>query len=219
MNLYPLMLDLTGRLTVVVGGGPVAVRKAAGLLQSGSWVRMVCPDTNRSGLAAGDGALANDARLSWVAEPYRIQHLEGASLVFAAATPQVNAQVVADARNRRIWVNSADDPETGDFCIPAVVRRGELVIAVGTGGVAPAAARNLRDMLDKQFDDAWATWLEIHRELRPIIFQTVGDRNKRRLLFDRLADLAWLAQIRAQGSDAVRAAMRQVVEEATADRI
>jgi precorrin-2 dehydrogenase/sirohydrochlorin ferrochelatase len=148
-----------------------------------------------------------------VAEPYRIEHLDGASLVFAAATPEVNAHVVADARARRIWVNSADDPESGDFFTPAIVRRGELVIAVGTGGAAPGAARLVRDMLDSQFDEAWAIWLEIQRELRPIILQTVGDRDRRRALFDRLADSMWLPQIRVQGRDAVRAAMRQVVEE------
>jgi precorrin-2 dehydrogenase / sirohydrochlorin ferrochelatase len=210
MNLYPLMLDLVDRLTVVIGGGPVAVRKAAGLLGAGARVRMVCPDLKGIGPA---GEFNGEERVERVSEEYCSEHLDGAVLVFAAATPEVNAQVVADAKARRIWVNSADDPQTGDFFIPAVARRGELVIAVGTGGAAPAAASYVRDLLDKQFDDSWAIWLEIQRELRPIILQTVGDRDKRRMLFDRLADPAWLPQIRAQGRDTVRAAMRQVVEE------
>jgi precorrin-2 dehydrogenase / sirohydrochlorin ferrochelatase len=204
------MLDLADRQTVVIGGGRVAMRKAAGLLQAGARVRMVCPDAITAA-AGGDDGLFREARFCRVTERYRIEHLEGASLVFAAATPDVNAHVVADARASRIWVNSADDPQTGDFFIPAVVRRGELLIAIGTSGAAPAAARNVRDMLDKQFDEAWAIWLEIHRELRPIILQTVGDQDKRRMLIDRLADLAWLSQIRTQGRDAVRAAMLETV--------
>jgi siroheme synthase-like protein len=210
MNLYPLMLDLTDRLTVVIGGGPVAVRKAAGLLQTGALVRMVCPDADSLRLA---GEFSVESRLDRVGEAYRSEHLDGAVLVFAAATPEVNAHVVADARARRIWVNSADNPETGDFFIPAAVRRGDLLIAVGTGGSSPAVAKRACEMLDKQFDEAWAIWLEILRELRPIILQTVGDRERRRMLFDRLADSTWLPRIRAQGRDVVRAAMRQVVEE------
>jgi siroheme synthase-like protein len=210
MNLYPLMLDLTDRLTVVIGGGPVAVRKVVGLLRAGARVRMVCPDAEGTGLA---GQFSNDERVERVSEEYRSELLDGAVLVFAAATPEVNAQVVADARARRTWVNSADDPQTGDFFTPAVARQGDLVIAVGTGGAAPAAAGHVRDLLVRQFDESWAIWLEIQRELRPIILKTVGDRDKRRMLFDRLADLTWLPQIRALGRDAVRAVMRQVVEE------
>jgi precorrin-2 dehydrogenase/sirohydrochlorin ferrochelatase len=211
MKQYPLMLDLADRLTVVVGGGPVAARKAASLLQVGAWVRMICPDASDADLAGDDGDPSTQARLSRVAEPYRTEHIENATLVFAAATPEVNARVVVDAQARRIWVNSADDPETGNFSTPAVVRRGELVIAVGA---APAAARNVRDMLDAQFDDAWSIWLEIQRELRPAVLSAVCDREKRRIIFDRLADLAWLPRIRLEGDDAVRAAMRRVVEEA-----
>jgi precorrin-2 dehydrogenase / sirohydrochlorin ferrochelatase len=209
MNQYPLMLNLADKLTVVIGGGPIAVRKTDGMLQAGAQVRMVCPDGTSCGFA---DEVESSGRLIRVTEAYRIEHLEGATLVFAAATPEVNARVVADSRARGIWVNSADDPETGDFFTPASVRRGDLLIAVGTGGCAPAVARQVRDMLDDQFDEAWAIWLEIHRELRPIILRTVGNSDRRRL-FERLADLTWLPQIREHGPEAVRAAMRRVVEE------
>src|SRR5262249_2220837 len=144
-------------------------------------------------------------------EPYHPAHLDGATLVFAAATAEVNRMVVADARSRGVWVNSATEPETGDFFTPATIRRGDLTLALTTAGLAPAPTRSLRRCLESQFDDALANWVALLAELRPIIQARVTDATRRRLLWERLCDETWLARLRADYIDLVRSEMMAVV--------
>jgi precorrin-2 dehydrogenase/sirohydrochlorin ferrochelatase len=197
--MFPLLLNLTGRLGVVVGGGPVGRRKAGALRAAGARVRLVCLEPCPAGEA--------DALLDWRAEPYRAGHLAGAALAFAAGPAGLNARVVADARARGVWVNSATDPGAGDFLTPAVVRRGGLVVAVSTGAAAPALARALRRQLDDQFDDAFAAWVALLAELRPVVLGRVADPQRRRALFERLAERGWLERLRREGVEVVRAGM------------
>src|SRR5260370_2330126 len=163
----PLFLNLTNRLCVVVGGGSVGQRKMTALLESGASVRLVCLESRPPHLAV--------PRLQWLAQPYSAEHLDGATLVFAAATPEVDQQVVRDAQGRGLWVNTADDPGKGDFFVPAMVRRGDFVLAIITRGAAPALAQAVRSNLGGQFDEAFGRWAALLRELRPIVLSTVTD--------------------------------------------
>ena len=144
---YPVFLDLTAMPTLVVGAGPVAARKAAGLLTAGAHVLLVAPDVGAEVDAlAGDPQVAE--RLMVKVGRYEPADLDSVHLVITATNdPEVNASVAADARDRGVLVNSADDPANCTFILPAIARRGRITVAVSSGGASPALAQHVRDRI------------------------------------------------------------------------
>jgi len=141
---YPVVLDLTGRPCLVVGGGTVALRKVAGLVEAGARVTVVSPSLTPALLR-----LAAEAPLRWQPREYAQGDAAGFTLVMVATDDRaVNAAVAAECRERGIWVNCADDPARCDFILPSVLRRGAVTVAVSTGGRSPTLARLLREDLD-----------------------------------------------------------------------
>lgn len=144
MGWYPVTLDLAGRRCVVIGGGAVAERKVKGLLIADASITVISP-----ALTPGLAALAAVNRVVHVARRYRAGDLRAAALAFATTGDvAVNAAVSREGRRRGILVNAADDPANCDFILPSVLRRGDLTVAVSTGGAAPALARSVREGLE-----------------------------------------------------------------------
>ena len=157
MSEFPIVFHLQGRLCVIVGGGPVGIRKARALCRAGARVRLIAPPAGRPELAA----------VEVIDRPYRQGDLAGAFLAFAATDDrQVNDAVAAEARAAGIPVNVADAPEEGDFSLPAQLRRGALTVAVSTGGRSPDLAALVRDRLAGVLGPEWAIVLEIAAALR-----------------------------------------------------
>jgi len=157
-QLYPVGLVVAGKRCVVVGGGTVAARKAAGLVEAGADVVVVAPE-----ISVEIRALPVE-----VAErPYREGDLDLAWLAIAATNdPEVNRRVHADGRARRVWVNAADDPEACAFTLPAVLRQGPVTVAVSTGGHSPALAGWLRDQIAGWLGPETAQLAELLSEAR-----------------------------------------------------
>ncbi len=202
---YPVVLDLSGRRAVVVGGGEVALRKARALAEAGARVRVVAPDFLP--------AFGEDGRLECVAARYEKRHLEGARVVVAATDDEaVNRQAASDARASGILVNVVDRPELCDFIVPAQVRRGDLLIAIATGGAAPALAKRLRERLEQEFGPEYAVLLEALREVREDMKKRNVAPDLRRRIFERLAedDIVYAAR---RGADALRQAIEQAMAE------
>jgi precorrin-2 dehydrogenase/sirohydrochlorin ferrochelatase len=207
--MFPVFLNLTGRQCAVIGGGPVGRRKAAALLQAGALVRLVCLEARPPEQRAPG--------LDWFQEPYQARHLDGVSLVFAAATADVNQAVAADARHRAIWINVAHEPHLGDFFVPAAIHRGDFTLAISTGGAAPALARNVRSMLEYQFDVTFAEWVAVLGELRPLVLTRIADPDKRRTLLRQFCKWEWLDALRMEGRHAVRLAMEAEIQALAGD--
>jgi siroheme synthase-like protein len=169
MDYYPVFLDVSRRRCVVIGGGSVAQRRVEGLLAAGAKVTVVSPVIT--------GALANlvaQGAVRHVARAYEPGDLAGCNLAFVATDDrEVNESIFSEARLRGVWINSADDPENCDFILPAVVRRGELSVAISTGGASPATTRAIREELDTYFTPDYARLVRIAGEVR----QELKDRS------------------------------------------
>src|SRR5437867_2267777 len=158
MGFYPVFLELAGRRCLVVGGGLVAERRVHGLLAANAAVTVVSP-----ALTPALGALASGGQIRHDRRSFEPGDLDGVDLAFAATDRgEVNAALSLAARARGVWVNAADDPAHCTFILPAVVRRGELSVAVSTGGTSPALGRAIREALER-----YLTAARRRRRLRP----------------------------------------------------
>ncbi len=158
---YPVLLDLTGRLAVVVGERAVADGKVEGLLEGGAAGVLVLAEGPEARLAR----LAEDDRVLVERRPWRPEDLERAAIVIGSPGPDA-AELARAARRAGALVNVVDDVPNCDVAAPAVVRRGELLLTVSTGGRSPTLARRLREDLERRFGPEWAVVVEVLGEVR-----------------------------------------------------
>jgi precorrin-2 dehydrogenase/sirohydrochlorin ferrochelatase len=165
--LFPMFVKLDRRKVVVVGAGRIAIQKLESLLQAGADVQVVAPEA-----AEEIQELARSGSLSWTQSEFNNEHLAGALLVIAATgDPAVNELVYQAAQEQGVLCNSVDEPERCDFYYPAVVRRGDLQIAISTAGKSPALAQRLRKELEEQFDSSYISWLNWLGRVRELLFR------------------------------------------------
>ena len=207
MSGYPIILTgLSAGRCVVVGGGTVAARKAEGLVAAGARPVVISPE-----LGHELQELAAAGRVEPIRRSYRAGDLAGASLAVAAAGERaVNVAVAQEARERGIPVNVVDDPVLCTFYAPAVIRRGDVLIAISTGGQAPALARRLREILEGTVDPAYGELASLLAELRPRVLEQVA-RPSQPAVWDRLLDGELLDTLRTEGMARARERAEQIV--------
>jgi precorrin-2 dehydrogenase / sirohydrochlorin ferrochelatase len=152
---YPIFLDLRGRPVLVVGAGPVGLRKARGLVEAGARVTVVAPASHpskpKTGLPGTPGWLPEFDALPVrrLERRFRAADVDGAALVFAATGDRaVNQRIGAAARRRGIFANIADAAAECDFIVPARLERDGIQVAISTGGRSPRLAAELRRKLE-----------------------------------------------------------------------
>lgn len=152
MTLYPVFLHLAGREVLLVGGGQVAASKLDDLINAGARVTVVAP-------VICEAIRARDVRL--VERGFVERDLDGVWWVCAAAPPEINLLVATAAESRRIFVNAVDDKGAATAFLGGVVRRGQVEIAISTGGAAPALAGLLREGLDAMLPHDLERWVAV----------------------------------------------------------
>ncbi|MGP0021120.1 MAG: bifunctional precorrin-2 dehydrogenase/sirohydrochlorin ferrochelatase [Candidatus Sulfotelmatobacter sp.] len=182
-NLFPMFLKLDGRQCLVVGAGKVGEPKIGGLLETGARIRVVALEaspTVREWARAG--------KIDLELRAFVADDLAGAFLAVVATNSRtLNERVYDEAQRRRVLCNVVDVPDLCDFFYPAVVRRGDLQIAVSTAGQSPSLAQKIRQQLERQFGPGYASWVAELGETRKRILASGLDKEHKLDLLHSLA--------------------------------
>jgi precorrin-2 dehydrogenase/sirohydrochlorin ferrochelatase len=183
MPLFPAFLKLTGRRCLVIGAGPVAQKKIEGLVRAGAMVLVVAPQATDS-----VRAWARAKKIRWEPRRFRAADFGGVFLVVAStSSPALHEKIYRQARRRGVLCNVVDDPAHCDFYYGAVVRRGDLQIAISTGGHSPALAQRLRKKIEREIGAEYEHWLEQLGVARKRLFAKSLSPVRRKALLHRLA--------------------------------
>ena len=206
LQYYPVFLDIRGKVCVIVGGGEVALRKVERLLDCGAKVSVISPK-----LVAELATLKDKGLISHIAAEYSGDLIDKAALIIGATDDEkINACISQDARAKGIPVNIVDDPQKCDFILPAIAQRGDLVMAIGTGGKSPALARHLREELEKQYGKEYEIFLNILGNLRTKMEKNAGIGKD---WFDSLVAAGILESIKARNIQEVKETVKRITGE------
>jgi len=199
MAYLPIFVSLKGRRCVVVGGGEVAERKVAALLDAGASVCVISPT-----LTAGLRELSSAASIEHLPRAWQPGDIKEYALAFAATDdPRVHRAIVAEARAAGIPINVADEPDLCDFITPSVVRRGDLQIAISTAGASPALAARLRRDLEAMIGQEYETVTLILRAARQYQRENCRDPRERARVLQAIAFSNIAELVRVQDWDSI----------------
>jgi siroheme synthase-like protein len=207
---YPVNLVVAGRRCVVVGAGRIAARKVDGLLNADADVHVVAPEL-------GDQVRAwrDEGRIAVTERAFRPDDLDDAWLATAATDDRAVNQAVYEAGDARgVWVNSADDPDNCSFTLMSVIRRGDLVVTVGTGGRSPALAAWLKERVSAELGPEYETLVELLSDVRDAM-QADG-RSTEEADWKRALDSGMLDLIRAGRVDDAKELLRSCLSSSLA---
>ena len=191
MGYLPLFMDVTDQPCVVIGGDELAASRVRALLDSGAVVTVIAAT-----LAPSLDEMARAGRITYRARTFIPGDLEGFSLAFCTAFTHEEATIIAaEARALGVPINVTDRPQLCTFIMPAIVKRGDLQIAISTGGASPALAKHLRRELEQVLGDRYAQAAKQMRLLRDKTKTQMTSPRQRRALYRR-AVKQWLAPAR-----------------------
>lgn len=197
MTLFPMFMKLEGRPCLVVGAGTIGEPKIGSLIAADALTRVIALSAT-----ATVADWAREGSIVWEARPFAFADLDGVFMVIAATNSrELNAAIFNEARRRNILCNVVDDPEYCDFYYPAVVRRGDLQLAISTNGKSPALAQRVRRELEIQFGPEYGEWLEQLGKVRQELFASKIDPEERKRLLHRLASREGFEEAQAAECD------------------
>jgi len=197
---YPLFLDITDKKCVVIGGGDVAERKVERLLDFGASVSVVGKK-----LTPGLKAMKKAGRINHMVADYDRSFIDDAFLIIGATDrDDINAKIARDGKEKGILVNIVDDPDKCDFVLPSLIKQGDLLIAISTGGKSPALAKKLREEMEQRFGTEYQTLLGVMGQLREKLVAKGRSSDENRHMFEAVVHSDILKYIKDERWDKVR---------------
>lgn len=207
MRHYPIFLDLTERNCLVVGAGSVGTRKLATLLESK--VKQVLVIDPHEPCSEAKRMLQHPC-CQFLKREFKDQDLADCFLVFACTNDQdLNIRINKLCRKKNILCNVVDQPDQGDFILPALYTQGDLVLAISTGGYSPALSRKIRQQLEHCFGPEYKILTKLLGRVRPLILEISTDSSANRDIFRSLIQEPVLEAIQSQDLDRLKKLMQQ----------
>ena len=207
LKYYPVFLDIKGRNCLVVGGGDVGTRKAEMLLECQASVTVISLE-----ITEAMQKLAENQRITLVRRAYMASDLDNRFLVIGATNDEgLNQQISTEAEKRNLLCNIADRPAACNFILPAIVRQGDLVMAISTSGKSPAFAKKLRQDLELQFGKAYAVFLELMGAIRCRLLLEQHAPEQHKPLFHKIIHSDILLWIENHQSEKINALLFEVL--------
>jgi precorrin-2 dehydrogenase/sirohydrochlorin ferrochelatase len=206
---YPIFLNLKSKRAVVIGGGSVAARKVLSLLDTQARIVVVAEQIDEA-LKTG----CKNTDVEFVYAKYSKEYLAGATIAFAATNDaKVNEQIYRDCQQLEVLCNTVDSPALCDFFTPAVVKRGDLQIAISTDGNVPAYAGHLRQKLEEIITFEHGQFVAELEKIREKILADISDENKRKTVLGTLAGDEAFEIFKKKGPDALRIWAEKIIAE------
>ncbi len=209
MKYYPVNLDIRNRKCLVVGGGAVGTRKVMTLLDCGAKVTVVSTD-----VAEKLQELSDNDIIKLKKRPFQISDLDEMFLVMGATDNQeINREIHSEAERLGVLCNIADRPEDCNFILPAIVNRGDLIIAISTSGKSPAFAKKIRKDLERVFGTEYAEFLKLMGEIRNKLLSEDHEPEAHKHLFEKLIQRNLVKMIKDRDIAAVNSLLFEILGE------
>lgn len=206
MKYYPIFLDINDRDCLVVGGGPVGVRKAVNLEKCGANIKLISDE-----FSARFDELQKTS-ICFVKKRYEKEDVKGMFLVFAATNnADLNQQIKDDALEFNILCNVADAPDKSNFLVPSTVDRGKLILAVSTSGSSPALAKKIRQDLERQFGPEYSKMLQLMWKIRKMLLSSVHNSDDNKAIFYTLIEKGLVELIKSEDEKKINAVLHEVL--------
>jgi siroheme synthase-like protein len=205
---YPIYLNLSGKRAVVIGGGEVAERKIESLLGTEAKVVVISPE-----ITARILVLAAERKIELHRRPYVAGDCDGAVVVFSATDDGgLNRSIFEEAHAAGALINTADQPDLCDFIMPAVVRQGDIAVAISTGGTSPGLAARLRARIAQLIGPEYARLAGLLSAARPEIRRRLPDPSARKALQYRILDSDIMKYLKQNDMEGAQRRLREIIE-------
>jgi len=207
MRYYPVYLDIQHKKCLVVGGGSVGTRKVNTLLECGARVTVVSPK-----ISEALEALSDHHAIDIQKKRYQSTDLNGVFLVIGATSDErLNQQISNDAGQLNILCNIADRPAACNFILPAIVQRGDLVIAISSSGNSPAFAKKLRKDIEQQYGAEYAVFLQLMGAIRQRLLQAEHAPEAHKPIFNKIIYSKIIDHIREGDEEAIDTILSEIL--------
>lgn len=184
MGNYSIELNVQNKKAIIVGGGKIAFRKLASLLQAGADITVISPSINKE-----ITRLEKENKITWLEKHFEAIDLDHAHIVIAATNDKSVNRFVACSANPYQLVNVVDDPLRGNFNVPATLKRGDLTISIATGGTSPVLAKKIRDEISLHYGSEYSEYIQFlstaRKEIKKLPISVVEQHKMLREITER----------------------------------